>query len=332
MKKSDEIKEKIRKKEEQIEKRKQTTQKFENKKVKMGEKLEQQGVDLSKIDDYDYRRSFGDTLYWDISDYSYMDDDIKSSNDKLKELEGQLKRLNEQLDKQLNKENVILIPAIEELLDRWEVSAREHIEFCHRKVHEMRQNCDEQRKVMDEVLGDYSRAYSSFHYMMKYTRKREEEIKETFCDMNGKYRCSEDAYSKMKEMFVLEEQYHDFKIKNQVFLELYGDEEKTQRFMRDQKEIRRIDLINRVTKVVGEITDASGLYFGKDDNINGIVTGTKGKARVNTIGAGGYAVQVYHYRVLVHPIKERESLGNKISDAKKRTGDSGKTQKEEYQR
>lgn len=332
MKKSDEIKEKIKKKEEQIEKRKQTTKKFEDKKAKLGEKLEKQGVDLLKIDDYKYRRSFGDELCLEIGDYSYMDEDIESSNNKLKELEGQLKRLNEQLDKQLNKENVPLIPAIEALLDTWELSAREHIEFCLRKVQEMRQNCDEQRKVVDEVLGDYGRAYSSFHYMMKYTRKREEEIKETFCDLNGKYRCSEEAYSKMKEMFVLEKQYHDFKIKNQDFLELYGDEDKTQRFMRDQKEIRRIDLINRVTKVVGEIKDASGLYFGKDDGINGIVIGTKGKAKVNTIGAGGYAVQVYHYRVLVHPVKEKEPLGKKISDAKKRTGDSVKTQKEEYQR
>jgi hypothetical protein len=63
------------------------------------------------------------------------------------------------------------------------------------------------------------------------------------------------------------------------------------------------DLVLRITKVVGEIQDVSNLSIGKNGDINGVVTGSIGKAKVETISAGGYNIQVFHYRVLVHEVK-----------------------------
>lgn len=64
------------------------------------------------------------------------------------------------------------------------------------------------------------------------------------------------------------------------------------------------DLIRRVTRVVGTIIDASNLSIGRQSGeLNGIVVGTEGKCHVETIGAGGYNIQIYHYRVLVKPIR-----------------------------
>ena len=37
--------------------------------------------------------------------------------------------------------------------------------------------------------------------------------------------------------------------------------------------------------------------------INGIAEGEKGRAKVETIGAGGYNIQCYHFRVLVNKIE-----------------------------
>lgn len=62
-------------------------------------------------------------------------------------------------------------------------------------------------------------------------------------------------------------------------------------------------LIDKVTKYTGEIIDASGLYIQVGD-LNGIIIGKSGKAHIQTIGAGGYAIQCFHYRELVHPVKE----------------------------
>ena len=65
-----------------------------------------------------------------------------------------------------------------------------------------------------------------------------------------------------------------------------------------------LDLIRRVTKVTGTIRDASGLTIGNQSGeLNGIVIGDEGKAHVETIGAGGYNIQRFHYRVLVKRIR-----------------------------
>lgn len=296
MKKSDEIREKIRKKEEQIEKRKKTTEKFEKK--------------LEKCTDERDRR--------------WVEDDIKTSNGKLKELEGQLERLQEQLEKQLNKENVPLIPAIESLLDRWEEKTREYIGFCHEENIGRRDAYCESLDFMEKEMGLWRQTYHSFHYDYKYRRKKIDELKDKYTSQEGRFKVSDEVFEKMKETYQYEEAYENFCNENAIFLGLYGDEEKTDRFMRDQKEIRRIELIERVTKVVGEIKDASGLHFGYDDGINGIIIGNKGKAKVHCVMAGGWNIQRFHYRVLVHPIKEKDSLDKKVSAAKgKVVGGSG---------
>jgi hypothetical protein len=69
------------------------------------------------------------------------------------------------------------------------------------------------------------------------------------------------------------------------------------------KRHKLIDLILRVKEVVGEITDARSLEVNEKGNLDGFVVGTKGKARVETIGAGGYNIVCFHYRTLVKPVR-----------------------------
>ena len=59
------------------------------------------------------------------------------------------------------------------------------------------------------------------------------------------------------------------------------------------------DIINRTNDIVGTITDAAGLKIGKKGDLNGIIIGEQGKAKVQTIGAGGYNIQCYHFRTLI---------------------------------
>lgn len=61
-------------------------------------------------------------------------------------------------------------------------------------------------------------------------------------------------------------------------------------------------LINSITDITGEITDASGLRIGGKGDINGLIKGVKGNAYIQTIGAGGYNIQCFHYRTLVHKV------------------------------
>lgn len=60
-----------------------------------------------------------------------------------------------------------------------------------------------------------------------------------------------------------------------------------------------INLYNRVKEITGEVTDCSYIRWG-GKGLDGYVVGKKGRANVETIGAGGYNIQRYHLRVLVH--------------------------------
>ena len=69
----------------------------------------------------------------------------------------------------------------------------------------------------------------------------------------------------------------------------------------------RVDLLKmmsmRITEKCGLVTDAKGLEIGLNGEINGVIIGEKGKAEINTIAAGGWNIQCYHYRVLVKELK-----------------------------
>lgn len=66
---------------------------------------------------------------------------------------------------------------------------------------------------------------------------------------------------------------------------------------------KKKNLISRIEKVTGNIVDAQGLYIADNGSINGFVIGEEGKAEVETIYAGGYNIQILHYRVLVKSVK-----------------------------
>jgi len=84
------------------------------------------------------------------------------------------------------------------------------------------------------------------------------------------------------------------------------------KYLDDYMNDRYFELVDKVTKIVGEIEDVSNLHLGIDGTLNGKVFGTNGGAKIESIIAGGYnddrivnvkRGQCRHYRVLVHQIK-----------------------------
>ena len=70
-------------------------------------------------------------------------------------------------------------------------------------------------------------------------------------------------------------------------------------------ELLILNLLNRVSEIVGTVEDWSGLCVTMGNEyegavINGWVKGSTGTAEVRTIGAGGWNIQKFHYRTLVH--------------------------------
>lgn len=67
-----------------------------------------------------------------------------------------------------------------------------------------------------------------------------------------------------------------------------------------------LDLYSRVKDITGEVTNWSGIEATQGTGgftvLNGVVIGKEGRAKVESILAGGYNIQRLHVRVLVHEI------------------------------
>ena len=69
----------------------------------------------------------------------------------------------------------------------------------------------------------------------------------------------------------------------------------------DKEADRKYDfIIERVNEICGVVVDASNLRVGAKDDLNGIIIGERGNAKVQTIGAGGYNIQCFHVRTLIN--------------------------------
>ncbi len=103
------------------------------------------------------------------------------------------------------------------------------------------------------------------------------------------------GYSK----FVKEYTYRDYEFMSTSTEKIHSDNERDARAL-------ILDLYYRVKDVTGEITDWSGIEAtigtGGFTILNGYVTGKEGRAKVESILAGGYNIQRLHVRVLVHEI------------------------------
>ena len=81
------------------------------------------------------------------------------------------------------------------------------------------------------------------------------------------------------------------------------DSEKLHKELEEEKKAKYDDIINRTNAITGTITDASGLRVGEKGELNGYIIGERGTAKVQTIGAGGYNIQCFHFRTLVKKAK-----------------------------
>ena len=92
------------------------------------------------------------------------------------------------------------------------------------------------------------------------------------------------------------------KFRNYDFLMNTTEEQLHKANVRDAR-IFILDLLNRVKEVTGEVTDWSNIYLEQGNMfpvLNGEVYGKEGRARVESVYAGGYNIQKLHIRTLVH--------------------------------
>lgn len=127
------------------------------------------------------------------------------------------------------------------------------------------------RKIQDELVAKWD----------AWDMKRREFLKEKYAEL---------GYREFNRQF----SFQDYELRCKSDKAIHEDN------VKDSKGYV-IGLYFRIRDITGKVTDWSELYFN-GVAINGIIIGEAGRAKVETIEAGGYNIQRLHLRTLVHSI------------------------------
>ena len=216
------------------------------------------------------------TRYWDLEDLrrAYMDlDEAEVTLEKYKNL----LKAEEVKNNKLSEEK---IKVIWEFLLQWKEKAKQ---FYERQV---------------KLLLDYyalNRETCELHNNSTYFKRTHtpEEYEQYVADMKEK---EKEEKSLRDAIDPVTYKVYDRKTKGLNY-------DKLNELLDKEIENKYISMVDKVTEITGEITDASDLRIDPRGEINGYIKGVKGTAKINTIGAGGYNIQVFHFRTLIKPVK-----------------------------
>lgn len=308
------LKERIKKVEIRLEKSKQTLERHNKTLEKKVKTLTDKGVDLNNYNRRDYRNH--NDLYWDLCSYEDKLEDIKNTAKKIRETELSLTKYKEQLEKQLatdNEINSIIPPVLNEFMENWKQKmydyfigeAKEYIEIRTKDYEITRE------ELCSLTKEKYDGKHRGYITVRRYSDEQIDEILKSL-EMGTLWTSDINIIkSDIRNKYIRE-------YKNGAFLHHANmaivesiidydtiDTNKLNKILDEEVEQRKKDFIKRINMVIGDIKDLKGLSIGLNGEINGIAKGVKCDAKVQTIGAGGYNIQQYHYRVLVNAIEQR---------------------------
>lgn len=235
--------------------------------------------------------------YWAKCEYDSVQEDIENTKKKIQEYNSRLQYWRDKKKAEDKKNDIPVIPAIEEFLANWKTQA------------------DAYYRQQVANFAKWSKEYNNY-----YT-KTMKELEETY---GHRVHRLDKEMEEIKKSKKVNHSYRNEYIRNhftQEIVFLYESEDldtELNKMLDREVQNKRVDLYSRCSAVVGVITDASGLKVGENGSINGVVIGEDGKAKVETILAGGYAIQCLHYRVLVNPIKDTDDT-EKSSESKEKS-------------
>lgn len=277
---------------------------------KVGIVIKEVGIDLTgksvdEVEKVEWTHR-GSDHSWLIYDVTRKLNDIAGAHKKLSEAETILSNWQEKLSIAVNRERYIADNApqvIKDFLEQWKSMA---FEWHVKKLDDYREFRLKLQQERDEAIISFVKSNP-----VEYSRYLENgEIHSYYSDLiNIRGRgLEEHMKGLMLDWKSIKQREKDFA--GGVVLHLNDIRDEVERLnwldktLEQSKNSKMLDLIQRISKSVGEITDASNLEISDSGNINGYVIGDSGEAWLETITAGGWNVQCWHYRTIVKPKKK----------------------------
>lgn len=220
--------------------------------------------EISKLENRLVRIEKAQATNWEVNPYCYLECDLKYTKRDLEAARSALVDWQKQLTEAVEKAESRNVKAIIDFLEGWKKRIREYYMQAFPKYLEAKEKFSKWCETADrKIIGiKIHEFYEYWNYVAQYTTWE---------------------YDRERKQRV------------EVF-----DTEKFERDIKLEAERKYDDIINRTNVIVGKITDASRLSVGEKGDLNGLIIGEKGTARVTTIGAGGYNIQCFHFRTLIH--------------------------------
>lgn len=220
-------------------------------------------------------------IYWTICDIENLENDIKSLTNKINEYIKSLNKYKCQLKAIIDKEKSRNITVILNFLETWK---KNNYNFYI----EQKDRYDKALIEHTMFVRDKNAELDALPYQASWNEDNEyySTYKKISKELSAERTKFRDSWMHVTQFIRTDKAFEEM-------LEIELEREKNRKYD---------DLIERTNKIVGQITDASSLTVDGRGNLNGYVQGTKGKASVTTIGAGGYNIQCFHFRTLIHEI------------------------------
>ncbi len=311
------LKDKVTNAEQKVEKCKATVEKH---KVQLQKKIDKFNNIADKLgyEHYDFYNSFyelnnaitdtsiRDDLVWAYTEVENKEEDINTAESKVADAEKVLKNWQEKLNKEeanLQYINNEIPQILIDFLNDWKEHCREYVLTMTDKYFEEKQElrdtintyCWEyivdNKDKFDYLFNNYSDNFATFNNSINYAQ---------YINCCRDFKEFESIYNVKELKKSLENKYNNYFLR--FYISHRQDINALDKELEKEKNNKLLDLMNRVTAITGTIIDATNLKINAKGDIDGVIYGEKGNCKVNTIGAGGYNVQCFHYRVLVKKI------------------------------
>lgn len=245
----------------------------------LNKRIEGKQKEITKLESKLARIEKAQATNWEVNPYYYHESDLKWTTKDLEAAREALKKYEAELATATEKANSRNVKAILDFLEAWKAHVvKYYLERFDTFLAERRIRWDENAKYCEFVNTGW--------YKLPAETRREERDKA--------WKAEGEARKKFERKWNFIMRYVD------------GDEfnrELLDKDLQKEADAKYDDIIERANFICGTITDASGLYVGQKGDIDGFVVGDRGRAYIQTIGAGGYNIQCFHFRTLIHEIK-----------------------------